>query len=265
MHIAPWNLETSEPDPEIAKEEPAASIQTPGVHETVPIESSPLRPNTESTYDSISDEEKETSAVTHSPASPPPSTEWPPPDAPRWIFGFKFSQKFLSPSERPPIFSKWYHVFKLLWPVLIMDQLLTLRPNPNIRDPHPQATLSGILCIGTMVVKLALGLMFALAPLSGSKKLSSPDMTWLGIAEAWGAILIIFYHDGLYWKSRGWGALSGRMAARLRLSFFVTMSVGLWVGVWIARAWDWRDFGLFGLPFAVLVGMSYGLALERWV
>ena len=52
---------------------------------------------------------------------------------------------------------------------------------------------------------------------------------------------------------------------RLRMLLFAMMAVAIWVGAWRANMWDWGLFGTTGLPLAVLVGMSYGLAWERWV
>ena len=41
-------------------------------------------------------------------------------------------------------------------------------------------------------------------------------------------------------------------------------AVGLWMGVYYKKGLDLRDWA-FEMPFAMLVGMSYGVAWERWV
>ncbi|KAL8911769.1 MAG: hypothetical protein Q9171_003102 [Xanthocarpia ochracea] len=272
FHIAPWELEISEADPEDGKEAPTPSSQNPGVQQltnqdSAPNESSPLRPNAESTYDALPTEEKAVQDEPLSSTSPPPPSEWPPPDAPRWIFGLKFSQRFLSPAERPPIFSKWYHGFKLLWPTLITNEFLTPRPNPNAHEPHPQITISLFCCMGTIIIKI---LMILLLSVSLDNNASDEDrpigkMAVLGICEAWLAVLVILCHNGLYWRSRGFGGVAGKTMGRLRMLLFAMTAVAVSLGAWSANMWDWRQFGTVGLPFAVLVGMSYGLAWERWV
>ncbi|KAL8675662.1 MAG: hypothetical protein Q9224_007427, partial [Gallowayella concinna] len=164
FHVAPWKQESPEADPEAAKAEREPSSQTidiqPNQNQSL-NESSPVNPSNVVTYEtSCAEEEKSAQDEIQRLNSPAPDPIWPPPDAPKWfwLFGWERSQRFLSPSERPPIFSKWYHYLKILWPVQIMDEILVLRPNPNQREVHPQATLSGMLCGGTVTMKLALGL-----------------------------------------------------------------------------------------------------------
>ncbi|KAL8857729.1 MAG: hypothetical protein Q9178_005764 [Gyalolechia marmorata] len=271
FHIAPWELEISEADPEAGKEAPTSSSQNPRVQplpnqDSAPNESSPLRLNAESTYDTLLTEEKAVQDELLSSTSPPPPSEWPPPDAPRWIFGFKFSQKFLSPAERPPIFSRWYHGFKLLWPPLIANEFLTRRPHPNPRELHPQVTISILLCMGTIVVKIMMVLLLSTSlhdNASGEDTMGT--MAVVVIYEAWLAVFYILFQDGLYWRSRGFGGVAGKTMGRVRMLLFAMTAVAIWVGVWSANMWDWTLFGTVGLPFAMLVGMSYGLAWERWV
>ncbi|KAL8917391.1 MAG: hypothetical protein Q9172_005876 [Xanthocarpia lactea] len=272
FHIAPWELEISEADPEAGKEAPTPSSLTPGVQrltnqDAALNESSPLRPNAEPTYDTLPTEEKAIQDEPLSLTSPPPPSEWPPPDAPRWIFGFKFSQKFLSPAERPPIFSRWYHGFKLLWPSHIVDEFFTPRPNPNAREPHPQANVSLFLCMGTILAKIMLVLFLSVSlddnALDEDRRIGT--MTAVGIGEAWLVVFHILLHNSIYWRSRGFGGVAGKTMGRLRMLLFAMTAVAIWVGVWSANMWDWGLFGAMGLPLAVLVGMSYGLAWERWV
>ena len=272
LHIAPWELEISEADPEAGKEAPTPSSQLSGVQrlpnqDSAPNESSPLCLNAESTYDAVPMEEKAAQDEPLSSTSPPLPSEWPPPDAPRWILGFKFSQHFLSPAERPPIFSKWYHGFKLLWPPLIVDQLFIPRTNPNAPKPHPQHIISILLWMGTTVIKILMVLLLSASlddNASDEDRLTGKSAV-LGICEAWLAVLVILCHNGLYWRSRGFGGVGGMTMGRLRMLLFAMTAVAILVGAWNANMWDWRRFGIVGLPFALLVGMSYGLAWERWV
>ena len=273
FHIAPWELGISEADPEAGKEAPTPSSQAPGVQrltnqDSAPNESSPLCPNAESTCDALPTEEKAVQDEPPSSTSPPPPSEWPPPDAPRWIFGLKFSQQFLSPAERPPIFSKWYHGFKLLWPPHITNEFFTPRPNPNAREPHQQVIYSINLVMGTIGMKILM-VLFLYASLddnvSDEDRLFGKTMVVVGICEAWLGVMVILCHNGLYWRSRGFGGVGGKTMGRLRMLLFAMMAVAIWVGAWRANMWDWGLFGTTGLPLAVLVGMSYGLAWERWV
>ncbi|KAL8920347.1 MAG: hypothetical protein Q9208_006318 [Pyrenodesmia sp. 3 TL-2023] len=274
FHIAPWELEISEADPEAGKEAPKVlplaklpRAQRLTNQDSAPNESTPLRPNAESTNGALPTEEKTVKDEPLPSTSPPPASEWPPPDAPRWIFGFKFSQRFLSPAERPPIFSRWYHGFKILWPPLITEELLTPRPHPNAREPHPQFVISLFLGMGTIAIKILMVLLLYcfLDDNATGEDRRVGKMAVLGICEAWLAVVVILCHNGLYWRSRGFGGVAGKTMGRLRMLLFAIPVVALWVGAWGANMWDWRLFGTTGLPFAVLVGMSYGLAWERWV
>ena len=85
----------------------------------------------------------------------------------------------------------------------------------------------------------------------------------VGVAEAWMFIVWVMCDGGIYWKSQTYGRVSGAIMARLRLMLWICVTVGMWVGVWVARAWEWHGFWTLGLPFAIIVGMSYGLAWER--
>ena len=261
--VGPWYLDAPKQEDLESSSADNATIPPPSEYpeapqDSTPHESSPLLSTPSPSY-SITPTEK-SPTTTLSPASANPSA-WPhpPPDAPRWLFGLKRSQYFLSPSERPPIFGHWYSYFKLLWPPLIVNQFLTPRLNPNLREPHPQAGKSMSLCFGAIMFKVLLPLLLYLE--------SCPDpslfLKVVGVAEAWMFIVWVMCDGGIYWKSQNYGRVSGAIMARLRLMLWICVAVGMWVGVWVARAWEWHDFWTLGLPFAIIVGMSYGLAWER--
>ncbi|KAL8724883.1 MAG: hypothetical protein Q9166_007687 [cf. Caloplaca sp. 2 TL-2023] len=264
------DLEASKEEREISSQPRDAQQETPIQNPPAGNESTPLlNPSNASTCDTERNEKALQDDIQDPTSSSPTSTEWPPTDAPKWfwLFGWKFSQRFLSPAERPPVFSRWYHILKILWPPLIMDQFLTPRPNPNQRELHPQAAISILMCMGTVLVKLAMGLLLYCAlHLGGDANQDQREHhVWddngirLGLAEAWTVILFIFCYNPLYWRS------GGKLMARLRLSFFVVIAFGMWVAAWRASAWEWRAFWVLGMPFSALVSISYGIALERWV
>lgn len=261
MHIAPWDLEPTEPDLEALKqayEEPAQVAETePLVPKHRSTSPNPVEPTS---YGAIPTEKDQDDVL---PLDQSSSTEWPPPDAPRWLFGLKRSQYFLSPAERPPIFSRWYHIFKFLWPMLIVQEFLTPRPNPNQRELHPQANISILLFMFTPAIKLALGLL--LYSDLDSKHPQSGFTRLLTSVEAWGIIIFIVFNNGIYWRSKSCGRVSGPWMGRLRILVSAAMALGLWVGACISSKWRWNDFKTGGLPLAIVVGMSYGLAWERWV
>ncbi|KAI4233630.1 MAG: hypothetical protein L6R40_007008 [Gallowayella cf. fulva] len=276
MHVKPWNTESPEADPEAAKEAPEAIDQSRGVKPILnddpnPVESSPLNSTTVSAYDTLSLEEKSPPDAPESPSNSA-STPWPPPDAPKWFwyFGWKTSQRFLSPAERPPVFSRWYHGFKILYPPLIIRQLLIPRPNPNMRELHPQEEISIGLFMGTISVKLLLIIMLGLASGVWDKEYGTSTMYksliyWLGMFDTWCLILWIFFRRQMYWKTRAWGNVSGIQIARLRMLFCATVGIGLWTLAWRTTGLEWKQFGNVGMTYGVLVGLSYGIAWERWV
>ena len=265
MHIAPWDHESPEPDVEAPKEETETSTAVfaaePLVQAGTTDEIAPLNPAAAvSSYGSLPIEKATANVQTPTSTN---SLEWPPPDAPRWFLGLKRSQMFLSPAERPPIFSRWYHVFKLLWPMLIVQEFLTPRPHPDQPKWHPQKdTSSWLFVLSTAKVVLAL-----LVSVSITSKDTPPSGVLMVVAsiEGWLAIAVFICSPSIYWKSKGWGKLSGLYMGRLRMALFAAIGIGIWVAVWTKRSWDWKLFSYQGLPMAMLVGMSYGIAWERWV
>ena len=258
--VGPWYLDAQKQDVESSctgnATTPPTSENPEIPQDPTPHESSPLISSSAPSYDAPTIEKAEAS----NPVPPATSqSEWPPSNAPRWLFGLKRSQYFLSPAERPPIFGHWYSYFKLLWPPLIVQEFLTPRPNPNLRKLHPQAGKSILLCFNPIMFKLLLPSLLYLE--------SQPDpslfLKVVGVAEAWLLIVWMLCDSGIYWKSQGYGSVSGGTMARLRMMLWISMVIGIWVGAWVARDWAWHDFWTLGLPFAILVGMSYGLAWER--
>lgn len=271
IYYGPWYLDTTDADLEAFKADPVQSTQTLETRDldrdSTPNEVSPLSSTTAPSYDSISTEKALEDLPRPTPSTSP---EWRPADVPRWFLGLKRSQYFLSPAERPPIFSKWYHYFNLLWPILIVNEFLTRRSNPSQRDLHPQAEISLILCFGLTSLKLVLGIFLELAldpepPKDISSDTISRLGSRLGMVEAWVGVLHVLCYNGIYWRSRGFGIVPGKLMGRFRVMLFAAMTVGMWVAVWTAREWEWRNFWMMGLPFAMLVGMSYGVAWERWL
>lgn len=265
MHIAPWDLESPEPDVEAPKEESETStavlaaeplVQTGTAGEIAPLNHTAAT----SSYGSVPVEKAPNNVQ---PLTSTNSQEWPYPDAPRWFLGLKRSQLFLSPAERPPIFSRWYHVFKLLWPRLIVQGFLIPRPHPQpqVRKWHPQKDTSFCLFFFSTIIKILLALVVSLSITS-----KDPPSSWiLATIEGWLAIAVFICSPSIYWKSKGCGIISGLYMGRLRVALFAAMGMGLWVAVWTKRSWDWKLFEYQGLPMAMLVGMSYGIAWERWV
>ena len=86
------------------------------------------------------------------------------------------------------------------------------------------------------------------------------------LIEAWGAILVILFNGKIYWRSnRRSKTLSSKLLARCRLLLPAVVTTAMWWGVWTSRRWDLAVFRIEGLPFATLVGMSYGITCERLV
>lgn len=84
------------------------------------------------------------------------------------------------------------------------------------------------------------------------------------IAYGWFVVAWIVYQGGVYWRSPGWGRVSGVWMGRARVMLCAAVGVGLWMGVYYTRGLDLRDWAM-EMPFEMLVGMSYGVAWEKWV
>lgn len=124
--------------------------------------------------------------------------------------------------------------------------------------------------MGTISVKLLLIIMLGLASGVWDKEYGTSTMYksliyWLGMFDTWCLILWIFFRRQMYWKTRAWGNVSGIQIARLRMLFCATVGIGLWTLAWRTTGLEWKQFGNVGMTYGVLVGLSYGIAWERWV
>ena len=273
LHKKPWDPELPISDCEALKEEglqASDTIISPILPpSTDSDENSPLNATSTVTYDTIS--EKDTTSAEIVDTTPSPPAEWPPADAPKWFwfFGTDHSRYFLSPAERGPIFSKWYHGFRVLLPIFVQRYVLVPRKNPNAPKPHPQAETSGMLCAGLIAMKFALGIPVALLLFveqkEGEKGFGGFTKVVL-LIEAWAILLVILFNNKIYWRSnRRSDTLSNNLLARCRLLLPAVATTAMWWGVWTSKGWDPAIFRIEGLPFAIFVGMSYGITYERLV
>ena len=273
LHKKPWDPELPASDCEALKEEglqPSDTAISPILPpSTDSDEISPLDATSTVTYDTISEkDEPPADVVVPTPSSP---AEWPPADAPKWFwfFGTDASRYFLSPAERGPIFTRWYHLFRILSPSFIQSYILVPRKNPNAPKPHPQAELSILLSGGIILMKLLLAVVaYTVLFLETNEDESGFGGLFLVVMliEAWGAILVILFNSKIYWRSnRRSKTLSSKLLARCRLLLPAVVTTAMWWGVWTSRRWDLAVFRIEGLPFAILVGMSYGITCERLV
>ena len=252
LHEKPWHTKLPASDCEALKEEGLQASHTTSSTSSLLSpsstdlgEDSPLNASSIVTYDTIS--EKDTTQNNTVCSAPSPPAEWPPADAPKWFwfFGTDRSRYFLSPTERGPIFSKWYHGFRVLSPTFVQGYVLVPRENPNAAKLHPQAELSGMLCGGLILMKLGLGIFAALLLFAerkeGEKGRGGFTMVALSI-EAWAIILIILFVNKIYWRSiRGNNTLSNKLLARCRLLLPVVATTALWWNIWTAERLGFRS------------------------
>ena len=93
----------------------------------------------------------------------------------------------------------------------------------------------------------------------------SKYMECLLVMISWCTVLFVVCHKDIHWKSRGFASLPGQGMRRLRTSLAAAMAAGLGVGIWTTLPLNCSSFGAMGLPFALLVGISYGVAWEGWI